>query len=602
MKIRMMFHFLLVGALIGFSSHGVAAATNGTAFKPEVLSAKAFLEELLVRRYAQELATAVDRPSFTLGAQLDLMDAPQRKEATPQPASVSDTPVDFELGTLDPEELIKKYANDAETAAKVQGFLKDYRIRGVTVSVGLKNDLAPEVKTQVEKWLSARVTAEFGKIGKSAVSFISAPADKPKPPKNFWDRLDQFQELAGKFVLALAFLLGAMLWKGLGAGKPAAAEPLAEPARTEEKSSTLESEKVAEENLPQAGEKFDEEAVLGNLTIAAEIEKLSGSLADLLPRITDGPDRVIRAWCQGGEEGQLKFVCFAEAVGKEIGKLPVPVDALPSVTKVFSRMPEFGMKEKRDVLKKAYWDLLMAVNLGAESFEQPFDYLGGVNVNLVNQTLMDKNPKMKTLVTLHMPKTLRQAYFKSLNEDSKRELLAAAAEMSEIPADELKSLDHQFKSLLRPEGGKSVIPLEMSLNKIIDAMSPVEEIQMLSGMSGAAFERFKRSVPSLAFVGEWKDECLSRLLSRTMPDEIATLLRIKPDLKDRVLALCPPMTAEVAGDELQRPDNTREEEKNNLLDVMQNRIKEMISGKELHLEDAFGEPQAPKNHEQPNVA
>ncbi|MDR3606918.1 MAG: hypothetical protein P4M08_06000 [Oligoflexia bacterium] len=599
--------FVLTGLLAGLSLNAFAASTVSTALKPEVLGAKAFLEELLVRRYAQELATSVDRASFTLGGQLDLTDAPKTVAPEPPKEAESQTPPDFELGTLNPEELIKKYTSDPESVARVQGFLKDYRIRAVTVSVGLKNDLAPEVKSQVEKWLGARVTAEFGKIGKGVVSYISVPGEKPKPPKTFWDRLEQFQELAGKLVLALAFLLGALLWTLMSLMRStAAANPSADasqaasaqvaPAEEGWGSSVDESlvkgpqdqDSAAEKGAEKGSGMAEEEApAVENPSIAREIEQFSRRVSDLLPRMTGGPASLIRAWCQNGEEGQLKLACLAEAAGKDLGKLPVPVDMLQSVSKVFSKMPDLGMKEKRDLLKKIYWDFLMAINLGAESFEQPFDYLGGVNVKMVNQTLMSQNPKMKTLVALYMPEKLRQAYFKSLNEDAKRDLLNAAAQMSDIPADELKSLDHDFKSMLRPDGAKSLVSLEMSLSKIVDAMSPLEQIKIISGMAGGAFEKFKRTAPSLAFVGEWTNEALSRLLSQVMPDELAAFLSLKPELQERFFALCPPMTAEVASDELRRADTMKESDRNRLLSALSDRIKGMIAKKEIHLEDVF---------------
>ena len=546
-----------------------AVQVGEDALNPENLGAQAFLEDLMVRRYSQELSTFVDRGAFTLGAQLDF--AELGKEADP---SDNETPADLMLGTLNTDELLKKYGS-SDGVSGFQGFLGSHTIKTVAISVGLKDDLNPTVKAEVEKWLTTRLSSEFGKAGKGTVTEI-------KMPKGIWAWISRFQGFAGQLVLGFAILFGALLW-GLmspknAESKDAPSQAVAQPFES----------RAPEKEAPKDVEQKTIEKDQGAIELAAkDIRQLTQQLLSLMPKISQECETLLRTWCQGGDEGRLKLACFVEAVGTEVGKLPIPVDALQDLSKVFSKMPGLDITEKRDSLRKAYWDALMAINLGSDSLAQPFGYLGGLNIGLVNQVLIDQNPKMKALVTLHMSPALRESYMKGQTTDAKRELLTLTSQMSEIAVEELRSFDGLFRSKLQPQTGGGFVALDSSLLKLITALTPIEEATLLSDMTGPAFDEYKRSTPSLAFLGQWPDDKLSSCLSRAMPDEVVAFSRVRPDLKDRMIALSPPMLAEVAADELQRPDTMNDKDKNALLITLKDRLKEMVTQKEVDLEEVF---------------
>ncbi len=570
--------------------------------KPEVLGAKAFLEELLIRRYSQELGTRLEKGFYTVGAELGLAENPKPAEPKPATKPEDGPPNDLLLGTLDPEELIKRYATDADGAQKAQSFLKDYKIRSVSVSVGVKEELGPNAKTETEKWLTARVQGEFGKIGKGVVSIVTVPIVPPKKeipptPKAPWDRLDQFQQLAGQIALAMAILLGAIFFallnkkksenngttKTLGdESKPAAAAgaPAAIGAASNEGDAF---------ELAQKKQKLEEEEIA-----AREAQVFTAKVNEILPGLTGKLERVVQSWCQaGGEDGRLKVACLSEAVGRALGKLPIPADAIPEVSRVFSTMHTLSFVEKRDALKKIYWDLLTAMNLGTEAFDKPFDYLGGLNVGVVQQALLEQNPRLKTVVALFMPSKLREDYVRAQSKETKLALINSAVGLSSVPAEELKSFDQVLKSrTLGTPTGTSSVPLEMSLGKLVSALSPLDEIQLLSEAAATnpdAFDAYKRSSPSLAFLGDWKDDKLARLFSKLTPDELVAYLRVMPALADRFLKLCPPMTSELTADELRRPDTLPESESNRILGAFTQRLMDMVVRNEISMYDVFPE-------------
>lgn len=553
----------------------IAKGNPSGALVPDALGAKAFLEDLLARRYSQELSTIVDSKSFSLGAQLDLIEIPPKTE---KPKELEQEPIsDLMLGTLDPEELLKKYAVPGEHPSLTQRLLENYRIRTVQINVGLRLGMAPEVKGEVEKWLTERLSSEFGQAGKGVVSEIKAPIEKKGAPNSLIDWLQQFQALIGQMVMALAVILGVLIF-ALVAKKSAIPEKgegvtINNTPGSASGASVESTTKVKKEDDPRA--------------IAQEFDSVNKRLRDLVPRIGVELDGVIRYWCQTGEAGKFRLACFAESVSREVGKLPIPVDALSDVSKLFAKMTEVSIEERLEALEKAYWDILTAINLGSEALSQPFGYIGSMKLNMVNEVLIEQNPKMKTLVSLFMPTDLRLRYLKALPLETKRELLTSAAELSHIGADELKSLEKSLKGKLKSEGAAEVIPLEFTLNKLVSALTPTEEVTLLNGMKGAAIDEFKMSTPTLAFVNEWPEKVLARLLATATTDEVVALARVRPDVSAKMLAVAPPMTAEMATEELAMPDNRSDKEKDQFLEHLTARLKNLVDIKEVILEDVF---------------
>ncbi len=550
-----------------------------TALSPEVLSAKTLLEDLIVKRYSQELATRINREAFSVNAQLELlMVAPEEIKAV-EPIS------DLMLGTIDPEALIKKFtgsgANDATAA-----ILNQYRIRSVNLSAGLRPELGEEKRTEIANLLGARLRAEFNNNGKAEVSFIqSAPLPVPEGPmpKTWLDWLKELQDLAGQIVLALALLMGALLWGLFGKPKAEGSQAMNMNVNTADGATKSEGQRANEMLVALEKRQKEQESFL------KDIQALSEQLSAIFPRVSDGLEAIVRTWCQQGDSGRVRLACFAEAVGGDLGKMPIPIDAAADLTKIFAQMPSLSLKEKRDALQRAYWDLLAALNLGPESLNQPFSYMGGLNVETVNKVLMQQNPKMRTLVALYLPEDLRSRYLQSLDQDSKRELLSTAADLQYIPSQDLKSFDSNLGQQIRSAGKDQgdMIELEFTLQKVVAGLSPVEEVTMLANLKGPGVDAFKRKTASLAFLDQWPDDPLSKLITRANVDEIVAFLRLRSELNDRILQLSPPLTAQMVKDELSRTDNLGENEKNRLLERLVEHIRNLQEEKEIDLETIF---------------
>lgn len=573
----------------------IAAAVSSTALAPDALSAKALLEDLLARRFTQTLATKIEKSTFSVSAELDLQAVPKKVDKPLlAPTSGEMEPIsDLALGMLDPEALLKNYSPPGEERQVAMAFLEGFKIKTVSVNVGLSESLAPEVKAEVEKWLTDRLNSEFGKVGKGLVTVIKMPLPKAQeiaPPKTTWDLLNQFQSLAGQLALAAAIVVGVLLWgiltprKSSVAGGAEANNTTTSTQQATGSPAAMSAAGLSEEEKQRlADEKLSRDRAAATL----EVESLKVRVLEILPKISEHLESVLRSWCQTGDLGWTKVAVLSEVVGKELGKLPIPIDAVSDVTRAFTKMAAVDIAEKRDVLQKSYWDLLTVMNLGPAALEQPFGYLGGFNAGMVSQVLMEQNPKMRTVVSLFMPPDLRAKFMGTMSLEAKRELLVAAAGMSEIPAKELSQLDRGLMARFKPQGREDMIPLEMTLNKLVEALNPAEELVLLAGMQGPAAEEFRRSTPSLAFISEWGDEPLATLLSQATTDEILALCRVRPDVKDRVLSLAPKMTVAMVGDELSMPDRLSAKDKGIWIEALSKRLRTLVLSKALVLEEIF---------------
>ncbi len=581
-------------------------AESTALFTPKSLGAIEILEDIVVRRFSQELATIIDRNAFIMSAHLDLVEAKPEQEQDGKAVSERDDqlPLDLLIGSLDVGREVKHYAAqqqgfdgemkdpvaDQQDSDHFRDFLKSFQFKRLVVSVGLKDALPPDVKNKAESWLHRRLASEVGKMGEGTVSFIQSPQPKPSSlpeSKTILDRMSELQDLIGKLIIALAMILVVLIWKMTSRNATSDKSDVKPDIIRIENSSAELGKEVLPLPIQTIELKEKENIAQQSAQLLDDIENHKKRIHELAMKNWKYTESMLRVWCAAGDEGKLKVPLFAELVGQEVGNLAIPADALQGLLPVFNRMPEMKLDEKCALLKKIFWDLLSIVSLGPESLERPFGYLGAMNLRMVKNVLIDENPKLQMLVSLYMPRELRTSYLNSLSLDQKRAMVRTAARMSEIPNDELRSSDRQIKTKLKLDYGSQAISLEMGLERLRESLSPIEEIVLFSNLSGDALDEFKKKTPSLAFLNSWRDQPLSQLIAKASPDQIVTYLRILPELKDRWLALAPRMTAEMVEDELSMGDNLSGEQKTRHMVAFLGVLDALIQQKMINLEQVF---------------
>ncbi|MBC7741387.1 MAG: hypothetical protein H7061_04265 [Bdellovibrionaceae bacterium] len=531
------------------------------------LGAQAFLEEMLNRRYSQGLSTLVEKQSYNVSTQIRLGNFEDPDTAP----AVDEKPSDLTLGYLDAEQLVKKFGMEKEKS-QFASLLANKKVASILVNVGLSETLGATVKQDVEKWMQSKLRSEFGDKSKVEVAFIKMSTEKPKDalgesdtkPKNWWDWLRQFQQLAGIMLLAFSVIIGIMLWR-FTTSKSSVHNQGAGTNSQFNLNSKSEMTGVAggDGAKTKGSETLDE-----TRKYLEEIFLYSQKINSVLPKVQSDIEVLLQTWCATGQEGFQKAVCFAEVLGKDVGRLPIPADALQDVAAIFGKMAEMPLKEKQMVVEKIYWDLITIINLGTDSLAQPFGYLSGIDPNLINQMLIEENSKMKTMVSIYAPDDLRQKMLAPLDNAQKLDILKNASELSEISTVELKKLNKSFQTKIKGSDNRDNIQLDTSLEKIISALPKIDELSLLPQIQGAGVQNYKRKNVSVAFLHEWPDDKLGLFITQLKTDHLVSYLRLKADQKERILAICQPRAAAVVKDEVEREDRVSLSDKeNHLLDI-----------------------------------
>lgn len=538
--------------------------------RADVISVKAALEDMIVRRYAQELSAIVSYDRFNVGARFEL-DIIESKDSKRNVANDSQY-TDLELGYLDADTLFDRYSNvDAGTVSP----LAKYSIKSVAINVGLQENMGEQIKKTVDEWLQARVKEEFGSVGKAQVQFIQSEKSNP----TMLDRVIQMQGLFGQLILALAILLGVILWRILGGG-----------SAKKEKGSSSEiniQSKTELAGLDDRNESASSVNATQDLAIENKIEQLSAQVKELAPRLVDQLEELMNQWSEQGENGLLRIACFAEISGSIIGSLPIPKSHKKQMGDVFAKMSKLSLENRFDIVNSVYWDLIASLNLGTETLSRPFSFLGNSNVGTINEALLGNDLDMQTVVSLYMPDNVRKNYFAKLDNDKKVELLNTAAKLSSISHEKLKSIETKIQPYFQEKVDDTDVSLSMTLNKLIDSMSFIDACQLMPKVKGPMVNFYKTKNPHLCFLQDWTIAAQETLIKKASNEELLAYLRVVPVMKAEVLELISPRAKQILVDDLGREDSLPESEKEKRLESLHNRLINLILSNTIILEDAI---------------
>ncbi len=571
--------------IIFFSSHGFSQNTKKISSNKSVnavsplkradeISVKAALEDMIVRRYSQELSALITFERFNVGARFELETMDESKDKNRKLSSQNDQYTDLDLGYLDADTLFDRY--QSVDAASVSPLAK-YAVKSVMVNVGLQERMGNKIKSNIEEWLQARVKEEFGALGKSQVQFIQSETTNPST----LDRIIQMQGLVGQLILALAILLGVVLWRLLSGGK---SKDQAQAASVNIESK---SEMTATEGLGGSSPSKESNLAAIDLALDTKIEAVSDQIKDLSPKLVTQLDQLVAQWCEQGETGLMQIACFAEISGSVLGSLPIPKEHKKEMGNVFSKMSELPLEKRLDVTNRTYWDLVASLNLGTDTLHRPFSFLGSSSLGTVNQVLLGNDIDIQTVVSLYMPESLRKNYFSKLADDKKVELLNTAAKLSSISQDKLNDIETQIAPYFEEKVAESEVSMSMTLNKLVESMSYIDACKILPKVEGPVVETFKQKNPHIGFFADWKKESQEVVIKRSTNEELMAYLRIVPNMTDTILGLISPRAKQILEDDLSRSDLVAVVEKERLIYSLHNRLENLVLTNVISLEDAI---------------
>lgn len=553
------------------SSTSSAEATSPLR-RADVISVKAALEDMLVRRYAQELSAIVSYERFNVGARFELVVVDDKENKRNQNAN--DNYTDLDLGYLDADTLFDRYSNiESGTVSP----LAKYGIKSVSINVGIQENMGEQIKKSVDDWLQARIKDEFGAIGKGQVQFIQSENSNPTT----MDRIIQMQGLVGQLILAIAILLGVILWRLLSGGS-SKSEPLQSSVNIESKTEMKAGEGVLGGSSSQSNADKEKERAF-----ESKIDHLSFQIKDLAPKLVEQLELIINQWCEQGEEGLMQIASFAEITGSVLGSLPIPKEHKKKMGDIFAQMSSLSLEKRHDVVNKVYWDLVASLNLGTEALHRPFSFLGNTSLGTVNKVLLGNDTDIQTVVSLYMPENMRKNYFSKLENDKKVELLNAAAKLSTISQDRLKGIEDQIAPYFEQKVDEAEISMSMTLSKLIETMTFVDACKLMTKVQGPIIEDYKIKHPHLGFFSDWTVSAQEVLIKKATNEELTAYIRTVPEMSPNVLELVSPRARQILEDDINRPDTMSEPEKEKWLQSLHNRLLNLVYTNVINLEDAI---------------
>ncbi|MCB9025293.1 MAG: hypothetical protein H6625_03175 [Bdellovibrionaceae bacterium] len=542
-----------------------------TAPQGDILSARSYLESLIVKRYSQELSTRLTTENYRVAASLQIEKV--------KPQSKNDKiHTDLDLTYLNPEELYRSYSGEDELT---KNYLNDFLIKKVDVYLGLKENLGEDTTKELSEWFKKRVTDDFGKMGVGTINKIILQKDADVPPNKTWlEQVKELQSLAGQALLALAILIGIILWKIMSGNAKNDASGLNVSNKLEMHGQDA-GDKPKDSSVDSTTKKADEAGLIEKL------EKLTEQVNEIAPQVTGELEVIIKEWCLAGKDGILQVISLAEAAGKKLGRLPIPDEFREEVSETFKKVQKLTNKEKLESLRRVYWDLLASLNLGSQALHKPFSFVGGAPTGTVSEVLLKNNKKMQTIVSLFMSNEQRKDYLKNLSEEQKLELLNTAADLKEISEKELLKMENDLSHNFVMESKERSVSLSSTLTKIVDSLNIIDSCTLLKQIKGPVMQDFKQQTPSLAFLDEWPDEALKTLLKTASNEEILNYLKIRSDLKDRALNLVPPMTRIILSDDVDKPNMLKENEQVFYLESFLDKVRYLVVQGEIDLKEIF---------------
>ncbi len=539
--------------------------------RADVISVKAALEDMLVRRYAQELSAIVSYERFNVGARFELIVVDDKDDKRNKNANENYT--DLDLGYLDADTLFDRYSNiESGTVSP----LAKYAIKAVAINVGIQENMGEQIKKSVDDWLQARIKDEFGSIGKGQVQFIQSENSNPTT----LDRIIQMQGLVGQLILAIAILLGVILWRLLS-GSSSKTDPLQSSVNIESKTEMKAGEGLAGGAVAQNAEKEKERA------LETKIDHLSFQIKDLAPMLLEQLELIISQWCEQGEEGLMQIASFAEISGSVVGTLPIPKEHKKKMGDVFAQMSSLSLVRRHEVINKVYWDLVASLNLGTDALHRPFSFLGNSSVGTVNQVLLGNDTDIQTVVSLYMPEAMRKNYFSKLESAKKIELLNAAAKLSTISQDRLQGIEDQIAPYFEQKVSDAEVSMSMTLSKLIDTMTFMDACKLMPKVQGPIIEDYKIKHPHLGFFTDWTVAAQEILIKKATNEELTAYIRTVPSMSPNVLELVSPRTRQILEDDIASPDTMADAEKEKWLQSLHNRLMNLVFTNVINLEDAI---------------
>ncbi len=634
---------LILGINLGFVAFLFAKAEGTVLQKTKSIEVKAQIEELISKRYRDQISTQIDSSLFNVSVKVTLREineVPKTKSAQEQanlPAKVAEVkpvasasqafeviPEDLTTGVIELSPVLDHYKRQLEELqAKVNAMqpaqppqinimnapaemaTTRYEIRAVEVSVGLDSGLKSSYRREFEEWLKKTVESDFGQQGSYKISILRKIIKPEEPPKELTplEKVSNLQILLGFGLLALVLMLG-LLFSKLIPSRDIKEQNQVALRIQEMRDAQVANERSSRQSLASSGKKEESETKKAPITssnlevVAQTFRETQGKVAILYFGAPAIMAPLFETWYEQGWNGRVKAAAFIDAVLSRSEKVEQSTMRFSEkwrkdseLHQAFREFPGISLEERTLILEEAYWDILSLNMLGKEVLKTRFGLLADLSTDKLQRLLSSQEAKVRALTLMHLPEGKAQDYFLDLDQEEKKNLIENSLQLNFVREDDLAALDENFKLQVQndqqPEG---VVNVSELLPNLLKSLSPREELQWLPEASLKLSDqglKLKRSYPSLAFLQDWPDEALELFFNGLDSKLAVVYLRLVPAMVNRVPKFYPTRIASIIRDELAVKRAQNEKDIDRGLEQLKLRLLRFTESGEINLERVF---------------
>lgn len=509
-----------------------------------------------------------------------------------------------------------------------------YKIARVAVTVGISDRYPDEYLTELQHWVDQRVDAEFGANGHAYVERMEpAPPAPEKEEKNspqaqqqpqnpqaasptkelsdeekWLQRFSALQNFLGLLMLAIASIVGVVLWKMIGrdhlgrdialklqrtdnAALPGGA-PVSGPI---EMRMTAAPGLLGAPGMGGAGGGGGGGDDLQVKMLLAKSRDLTAKVGSLAFELEDQLEDLVRIWLEAGEDGHLKTACLLDTMmsyastSPDAGdwEIPIPKTHERHLSRVFQTMSTLGLDKKTMLLEESYWDLLSVKTLESERPKRLFSYLRTLESTDLEKVLRQADPRVKAVALYHLEPQLQSAVLSGFSPSERSSVFSEALRIDKLGSQELESLDQRLRQdvnrlvIEQPEVG-----FQRQLTQLLATMTPMEEITLLPEVVASLPDggyALRKKKPSLAFMDTWSLRARQLVFASASVEEITGLLRAKPEFKNVVYEVCPPRIVTIVDDDLKIA--RMDADPTLAVESLTQRLRNLINNREISAED-----------------
>lgn len=543
--------------------------------KSELMDLRNRVEAQVTSRMQNVIATQLEPATFEVAARVVVVEVPPAPPAPSKNQEYERLPAGLGIGSIDVREIVDGYQREiAELKAfKESEKEKDagptYNISYLEVIVGLDASYSEEYQAKFSEWIAKRVEFDYGKGAVASVNKIDRVPKLPreevaKDPWKDWLSLLPYL-LMGLALIVAAWLLGRGLRK-LGEGSKNFVFEYKDAFRMEHKLDSnakldeeseqeIEAEEISETAMIDpdgTGEELTEEEV----RVQAATLDLVSKIVYLCNELGPGLNEMVRVWLDNAGDGYVKTAVFMDTIvtyrerfktaGPNPQDISIPLDPDlaaahdVNLTEAYRQAAQMPPPQVLEYLEKIYWDLLSTRTIGLKAMRKPFDFMKVLSEQEYERALESQDEQAKVVALMFADPDKTRLILEKSSPEKREKLLQDMFRLSHLPKRDLWSLDSVMKEKFLGESmaDLSAVNLLPRTLEIMGTFSPVDQIRLLrrvlTGM-GSTGDSLKTNVVSLAFVEEWKNEYLAKLLGMATTNEIVALLRVIPEAQDRVL-------------------------------------------------------------------